>query len=80
MVLRRNNAMMSAKLLEICQMFEMIQWDFESELRQFSEVLPWEIIDKVEQRRLSFHQIREMDAKELGNLRILIFISVQFLF
>lgn len=66
MVLRRNNAMMSAKLLEVCQMFERTQWDFESELRQFSDVLPWEIIDKIEQRRLSFSQIREMDAKELG--------------
>ncbi|CAH1724972.1 activating signal cointegrator 1 complex subunit 3 [Aphis gossypii] len=68
MVLRRNNAMMSAKLLEICQMFEMTQWDFESELRQFSDVLPWEIIDKIEQRKLSFSRIREMDAKELGIL------------
>lgn len=68
MVLRRNNAMMSAKLLEICQMFEMIQWDFESELRQFSDILPWEIIDKIESRKLSFHRIREMDSKELGIL------------
>lgn len=66
MVLRRNNAMMSANLLKICQMFEMTQWDFESELRQFSDVLPWEIIDKIEQRKLSFNRIREMDAKELG--------------
>lgn len=68
MVLRRNNAMMSAKLLEICQMFEMTQWNFESELRQFSDVLPWEIIDKIEQRKLSFNHIREMDTKELGIL------------
>lgn len=68
MVLRRNNAIMSAKLLEVCQMFEMTQWNFESELRQFSDVLPWEIIDKIEQRRLSFNRIREMDAKELGIL------------
>jgi len=68
MVLRRNNAMMSAKLLEICQMFEMTQWDFESELQQFSDVLPWEIINKIEQRKLSFSRIREMDVKELGIL------------
>lgn len=79
MVLRRNNAMMSAKLLEICQMFEMTQWDFESELRQFSDILPWEIIDKVEQRRLTFHQIREMDAKELGSSNIFMFINVLLL-
>ncbi|XP_050547877.1 activating signal cointegrator 1 complex subunit 3-like, partial [Daktulosphaira vitifoliae] len=68
MVLRRNNAMLSSKLLEVSQMFEMRQWDFESELRQFSDVLPWEIIDKIEQRKLTFNQIREMDSKELGIL------------
>lgn len=66
MVLRHNNAIMSAKLLEVCQMFEMTQWNFESELRQFSDVLPWEIIDKIEQRKLSFNRIREMNVKELG--------------
>jgi len=66
MVLRRNNAMMSAKLLELSQMFEMTQWEFESELRQFPDVLSCEIIDKIEERKLSFSRIREMDEKELG--------------
>uniref|UniRef100_A0A1B6DYT0 U5 small nuclear ribonucleoprotein 200 kDa helicase n=2 Tax=Clastoptera arizonana TaxID=38151 RepID=A0A1B6DYT0_9HEMI len=64
-MLRKNNPLMASAFLKICQMFELQQWDFESEMRQFT-ILTHDIIEKIEHRSLDVYKLRDMDSKEIG--------------
>ncbi|XP_071560788.1 activating signal cointegrator 1 complex subunit 3 [Temnothorax nylanderi] len=66
-MLRRNNAIMAGRLLQIAKMFEARQWDFLTPLRQF-DCLSMEIVEKIEGRDLEIYRLQEMDAKEVGNI------------
>lgn len=66
-MLRRNNAIMAGRLLQLAKMFEAQQWDFLSPLRQF-DCLSFEVIDKIEARNLEIYRLREMDVREIGNI------------
>lgn len=64
-MLSRNNAIMTGRLLIMAKMFEAQQWDFMTPLRQF-HCLPFEIINKIEQRGLEVYKLQDMDVKEIG--------------
>nr|CAD7572321.1 unnamed protein product [Timema californicum] len=64
--LRKNNPIMAGRFLKISKMFEQQQWDIESPMRQF-RILGPEIIQKIEERKLTVDKLREMDEKEIGN-------------
>ncbi|ALC46005.1 CG5205 [Drosophila busckii] len=63
-VLRQNNAILTGRMLQLCKMFERRQWDFDSPLRQFPAI-GMETIDRIEQRGLSVHRLRDMEQREL---------------
>lgn len=69
-MLRKNNAIMAGRLLEIAKMLETQQWDHMSELRQFSCLGP-ETFYKIEDRHLTVDRLREMDVKEIGKTIII---------
>ncbi|XP_025075139.1 activating signal cointegrator 1 complex subunit 3 [Pogonomyrmex barbatus] len=64
-MLRRNNAIMAGRLLQIAKMFEAQQWDFLTPLRQF-DCISMEVIGKIEERNLAIYRLQEMDVKEIG--------------
>lgn len=66
-ILRNNNAILASRMLTVSKMFEKQMWDFMTPLRQFS-IIPWDVIDKIENRGLSIDAIREMDVKEISDL------------
>lgn len=51
----------------VAQMFESQQWDFQSPLRQFTQ-LNHEIIDKLERYNLTVERIRDEDVKYLTSI------------
>lgn len=65
--LRRNNSILAGRLLMMSKMFERQQWDFQTPMRQFHSI-PFDIIDKIENRGLSVYALREMDANEIGSM------------
>ena len=67
-VLRKNWVIMSGRLLNLCKVVEHQLWDWESPLRQFSE-LGHEILNKIEARDLSVQKIKELDHKEIGSYK-----------
>ncbi|XP_076382118.1 activating signal cointegrator 1 complex subunit obelus [Megalopta genalis] len=66
-MLRKSNALMAGRLLEIVKMFELQQWNITSPLRQFS-CLTAEMIDKIEQRELTIDRLNDMSVKEIGDI------------
>lgn len=66
-VLRRNNAIMSGRLLEMSKMLELQQWNDINPLCQFS-CLPPEIIDKITQFDPTLDKLYDMNVKEIGDL------------
>ncbi|XP_053995787.1 activating signal cointegrator 1 complex subunit 3 [Hylaeus anthracinus] len=66
-MLRRNNAIMSGRLLEMSKMLELQQWSHISPVCQFS-CLPPEIIDKINQYDLTIDKLYDMDVKEIGDI------------
>ncbi|XP_058808781.1 activating signal cointegrator 1 complex subunit 3 [Phymastichus coffea] len=66
MMLRKNNAIMTGRVLNMAKMLELQQWDCMSPLRQFY-CLPSEVIARIEERDLTVEKLREMDVKEIGN-------------
>uniref|UniRef100_A0A336MI52 CSON001544 protein n=1 Tax=Culicoides sonorensis TaxID=179676 RepID=A0A336MI52_CULSO len=66
-VLRQNNALLAARLLMISKMFEHQMWDFMTPLRQFP-IISYEMIDKIESRRLSVTTLREMTVNEISDM------------
>lgn len=65
MMLRKNNAIMAARVLGMAKMLELQQWDHMSPLRQFY-CLPFEVISKIEERDLTVLRLREMSVPEIG--------------
>ena len=65
MALGKGWPLMAARLLNLSKTLEKRLWDFENPLRQFP-TLSHEILYKLEARRLSVSQLREMDSKEIG--------------
>ncbi|XP_011704031.1 PREDICTED: activating signal cointegrator 1 complex subunit 3 isoform X2 [Wasmannia auropunctata] len=67
-MLRRNNAIMAGRLLQMAKMFEAQQWGSSvfTPLRQF-DCLSMEIINKIETRgSMEIYRLQEMDVKEIG--------------
>lgn len=64
-MLRKNNAIMAGRLLNMAKMLEAQQWDHMSPMRQF-RCLGQDIIDKIEERNLKIERLREMDVTEIG--------------
>lgn len=64
-MLRKNCPIMAGRFLSFSQMFERVQWEFESEMRQFN-ILSHEIIFKLEEKNFTVHHLREMDSKDIG--------------
>lgn len=65
--LHRNNPIMAGRLLVMAKMFEKQQWDIQTPIRQFTS-LPFDIIDKIENRGLSILTLREMESREIGDM------------
>ena len=66
--LRQGWPVMAGRLLEQCKTFDKRLWGFEHPLRQFPILGP-EILNKLEQRRMTVERLKEMDAKEIGKLK-----------
>lgn len=66
-MLRKNNAIMAARLLNIAKMLEAQQWDHVTPLRQFYCLGP-EIINKIDERGLTLYRLNEMSVREIGDL------------
>lgn len=66
-ILRNNNAILAGRLLTISKMFERQMWDFYSPLRQFVTI-PFDVIDKIENRGLSIDALRDMDTREISDM------------
>lgn len=65
MMIRKNNAIMAGRALNMAKMLELQQWDYMTPLRQFY-CLSSEVIAKIEERDLSIEKLKEMDVKEIG--------------
>ena len=65
--LRMGWPVMAGRLLEQCKTIDKRLWGFEHPLRQFP-ILSAEVLQKLEKRRLTVERLREMDAKEIGEI------------
>lgn len=65
MAIRKGWPIMTGRLLEQCKTIDKRLWAFEHPLRQFP-ILPAEILDKLEKKRLTVERLKEMDPKEIG--------------
>ncbi len=65
--LKKNNPILAGRFLQISQMFEHQLWYFETPLRQFKSI-PFELIEKIETRDIAVDELKEMEAKEIGNV------------
>lgn len=78
--LRKNNAIMASRFLTLSKCFELQMWEFQTPLRQFPTIKA-DIIDKIENKKLTLERLLDMDAKELGiflnNPRVSTFNNVQ---
>ncbi|XP_041463235.1 activating signal cointegrator 1 complex subunit 3-like [Lytechinus variegatus] len=63
--LRTGWPLMAANLLMLSKSIDRRLWAWENPLRQFS-VLSYEILRKLEAKKLSVDKLREMDSKEIG--------------
>ncbi|CAG9467191.1 unnamed protein product [Pedinophyceae sp. YPF-701] len=66
--LRRGWPGMSETLLTLCKAFERRLWPSQHPLRQFDGALTFEVMNKVEDKRLSLERLWDMDAAEIGRL------------
>ncbi|XP_076632793.1 activating signal cointegrator 1 complex subunit obelus [Colletes latitarsis] len=66
-MLRKNNAIMSGRILEMSKMLELQQWSHTHPLCQFS-CLSSEIIDKLDHYDLTTDKLCDMDVKEIGDI------------
>ena len=67
MSLKRGWALMSGRLLNVCKSIEKQLWYFKSPMRQFESQLTYEILNKIEDGRLSIEKLKDMSAAELGS-------------
>ena len=66
---------MTHKLLKLSKVVDKQIWDFEHPLRQF-EGMTFEILQKLEAKKLTIDRMRDMDAKEIGIVKYLNLIFV----
>ncbi|KAL7033852.1 hypothetical protein ACKWTF_007745 [Chironomus riparius] len=66
-ILRNNNAILAGRLLTMSKMFERQMWDYYTPMRQFVTI-PFDVIDKIENRGLSIDTLRDMDSKEISDM------------
>lgn len=66
-VLRKNQAIMSGRLLELSKCMEKQLWPFMSPLHQFSD-LSYELLQKIEKKNLTIDKIKEMTYQEIGHM------------
>lgn len=64
--LHENNPILAGRLLMMSKMFERQMWDYQTPLRQFTSI-PFDVIEKIEDRSLSIYALREMDYREIGD-------------
>ncbi|ELT88015.1 hypothetical protein CAPTEDRAFT_159536 [Capitella teleta] len=67
MAVRKGWPIMAGRLLQLSKVVEKRQWGFESPLKQFP-MLSFEILKKIEDRRLTVDRLREMEAQEIGHI------------
>lgn len=65
MVLRAGGAIMAGRMLTLCKVVERQTWNFETPLKQFSELSPC-VLHHIEEKKLSLDHIRDTNAKDLG--------------
>lgn len=65
MVLRAGGATMAGRMLTLCKVVERQTWNFETPLRQFSE-LGFNVLKNIEEKNLSLEQIRDLGCKDIG--------------
>ncbi len=63
MTLKRGWPVMSGRLLNICKSLEKRLWHFQSPMRQFEGVLNFEILQKIEDSKMSIEQMQDLDGK-----------------
>ena len=66
-VLRKHWPLMSGRVLRVCKMIEQRCWDGQHPLRQFG-TLAFDVLNKLEERKLSLDRLREMESAEIGQL------------
>ncbi|CAL4069160.1 unnamed protein product, partial [Meganyctiphanes norvegica] len=66
-VLHRNWPLLAGRLLTMAKMLEHQMWHFQSPMRQFARITH-DILDKIEDKRLTIEKIRDMDHKEIGRM------------
>ena len=65
--LRKGWPVMASRLLNLSKTIDKRLWGYENPLRQFP-LLSFEILNKIEARKLTIDRLKEMDAKEIGEL------------
>lgn len=65
-VLKLGWSLMSGRLLNICKVLERQLWHFQHPMRQFDYALTFDILSKMEEKKISMERLREMDVKEIG--------------
>ena len=63
---------MTYKMLKLSKVVDKQIWDFEHPLRQF-EGMTFEILQKLEAKKLTMDRMKDMEASEIGIFLILIF-------
>lgn len=66
-ILRNNNPILAGRLLTMSKMFERQMWDWMTPMRQFA-IIPFDVIEKIENGGLSIHALRDMSSREISNM------------
>ena len=66
-ILRNNNPILAGRLLTMSKMFERQMWDWMTPMRQFT-VIPFDVLEKIEDRGLSVNALREMSGREISDM------------
>ena len=65
---------MTYKMLKLSKVVDKQIWDFEHPLRQF-EGMTFEILQKLEAKKLTMDRMKDMEPSEIGNVLVLSIIS-----
>ena len=66
-ILRENNPILAGRLLTMSKMFERQMWDYMTPMRQFVSI-PFDVIEKIEDRGLSVYALRDMNSREISDM------------
>ena len=66
MALGKGWPVMAGRLLQISKTIEKRLWGYENPMKQFSDVLSYEILNKLENRNLTVDYLKELDHTEIG--------------